>query len=205
MIEIFKHGREYSRPCLLYKFSNQNNFMISNKNLLKLSCYCGECSFGHCKNGYPQQLSLQDRENASCKEEKCKNYPVLINDCWVINHHKDCPNSSIKEDQRKIGLKMGLRQLTVRQLQRVLDYPREMCLDSFNWENGKFCPLAIGLSLDEKIKNPSHNIVYDELIKMGYRVYNTRRVNGDFYREERLKDLLEAGREVLEEKCANEI
>lgn len=104
------------------------------------------------------------------------------------------------EDPRKTGLKKGLRQLTRDQLQRVIDYPGEMVLDSFNYEDGCFCPLAIGLSLDEKIVNPTHNIVYDTLISMGYSVYNTRGIEGLFYTTERKKDLIEAAEEVLLEK-----
>lgn len=104
------------------------------------------------------------------------------------------------EDPRKTGLKNGLRQLTMGQLQRVINYPGEMVLDSFNYEDGKFCPLAVGLSLDEKINNPTHNIVYDTLISMGYVVYNTRGIAGEFYTDNRKEDLLEAAKEVLAEK-----
>jgi hypothetical protein len=104
------------------------------------------------------------------------------------------------EDPRKTGLKNGLRQLTAEQLQRVIDYPGDMVLDSFNYEDGKFCPLAIGAGLDHTISNPTHNIVFDKLIEMGYKVYNTRGIGGQFYTNNRKKDLLEAAREVLQEK-----
>lgn len=103
------------------------------------------------------------------------------------------------EDPRKISLKNGLRQLTVEQLQRVIDYPGEMVLDSFNYEDGKFCPLAIGLNLDKKIENPTHNIVYETLVSMGYTVYNTRGIVGEFYTTNRQEDLIEAAKEVLAE------
>lgn len=104
------------------------------------------------------------------------------------------------EDPRKTGLKKGLRQLTTEQLQRVLNYPGEMVLDSFNYENGKFCPLAIGVGLDRTLANPTHNVVYDTLIQMGYSVYNTRGIAGEFYTTNRKEDLLQAAREVLEER-----
>jgi hypothetical protein len=104
------------------------------------------------------------------------------------------------EDPRKTGLKNGLRQLTVEQLQRVIDYPGEMVLDSFNYEDGKFCPLAIGVGLDQSINYPTHNIVFDKLTEMGYKVYNTRGIEGQFYTTNRKDDLLEAVREVLQEK-----
>lgn len=104
------------------------------------------------------------------------------------------------EDPRKIGLKDGLRQLTIEQLERVINYQGEMVLDSHNYEDGKFCPLAIALELDKKIQNPTHDVVFETLTNMGYRIYNTRGIKGNFYTTNRKEDLLEAVREVLEEK-----
>lgn len=106
----------------------------------------------------------------------------------------------MSEDPRKIGLKEGLRQLTIEQLQRVIDYPGEMVLDSYNYQNGNFCPLAIGLELDKKIIAPTHDKVFQHLTDLGYKVYNTRGIPGKFYTTNRLEDLLEAAKEVLVEK-----
>ena len=103
------------------------------------------------------------------------------------------------EDARKIGLKNGLRQLTEAQLRRVLEYRHEMVLDTYNYENGKFCPLAVGLGL-ETMQNPSHEKVFSTLADLGYKVNNTRGIVGDFYTKNRLDDLLEAAHEVLAEK-----
>ena len=102
------------------------------------------------------------------------------------------------EDPRKTGLKNGLRQLTKPQLQKVIDYKEEMVFDSFNYCDGKFCALAVGVGL-EKMENPSHSKVYDKLIDMGYSVYNTRGIIGDFYTNNRKEDLLLAAKEVLNE------
>ena len=104
------------------------------------------------------------------------------------------------EDPRKTGLKNGLRQLTTEQLQRVIDYPGEMVLDSFNYEGGNFCALAIGVGLDQTMAEPSHEKVFQTLTDMGYNVYNTRGIPGEFYTTNRKADLLEAAKEVLEEK-----
>jgi hypothetical protein len=109
----------------------------------------------------------------------------------------------ISEDPRKTGLKNGLRQLTISQLERVIQYPNEMVLDTFNYEDGKFCPLAVALELDKTIVNPTHEKIFDKLIELGYKVYNTRGISGQYYTTDRLTDLLQAAREVLEEK-ANE-
>lgn len=103
------------------------------------------------------------------------------------------------EDPRKTGLKSGLRQLTKEQLIRVLNYKGKMVLDSYNYENGCFCPLAIGVGLDN-MKNPTHEKVFNKLTEMGYKVYNTRGVKGEFYTTNRLEDLIEAAKEVLNEK-----
>ena len=110
---------------------------------------------------------------------------------------------SRNEDPRKIGLKNGLRQLTIEQIQRVLDYPGEMVLDTFNYKDGNFCPLAIALELDKTMEsdNFSHEFVYKELISKGYKVYNTRGIKGSFYTTNRKEDLMIAAKEVLEEKC----
>jgi hypothetical protein len=107
---------------------------------------------------------------------------------------------TMTEDLRKIGLKNGLRQLTVEQLQRVINYSGEMVLDSYNYEGGKFCPLAIALELDKTMIEPSHEKVFQTLTDIGYVVYNTRGIAGEFYTEHRKEDLLMAAKEVLQEK-----
>lgn len=104
------------------------------------------------------------------------------------------------EDKRKIGLKAGLSQLTVEQLIRVIYYKKEILLDEFNYKDGLFCPLAIGLNLDETMENPDHNKVYEKLTSLGYKVNNTRGIEGEFYTSNRKEDLLKAAYEVLEEK-----
>jgi hypothetical protein len=104
------------------------------------------------------------------------------------------------EDARKTGLKNGLRQLTAEQLKRVINYDGQMVLDEFNYHEGKFCPLAIALELDKTVKYPTHNKVFDILTSLGYKVYNTRGILGEYYTNNRLEDLLEAAQEVLTEK-----
>jgi hypothetical protein len=107
------------------------------------------------------------------------------------------------EDPRKTGLKNGLRQLASDQIQKVLNYSGEMVLDTYNYQDGKFCALAIALDLDKTIEEPTQEKVYDKLIEMGYKVYNTKGIEGDFHKENRLEDLKVAAREVLEEKVRN--
>lgn len=106
----------------------------------------------------------------------------------------------MSEDPRKTGLKNGLRQLTTEQLQRVINYPGEMVLDSYNYQDGKFCALAVALELDKTMISPTHEKVFETLTGMGYKVYNTRGISGEYYTTNRLQDLLEAAKEVLQEK-----
>lgn len=108
------------------------------------------------------------------------------------------------EDFRKTGLKNGLRQLTVEQLQRVINYPGEMILDSFNYHEGKFCPLAIGVGLDKIVTEPTHEKVFNILMEMNFKVYNTRGLDGQFYTNNRKDDLLVAAQEVLDEKLGQQ-
>lgn len=103
------------------------------------------------------------------------------------------------EDARKTGLKNGLRQLTEAQLRRVLEYQSEMVLDTYNYDCGKFCPLAVAVGL-ETMQNPTNEKVYTKLTEMGFKVNNTQGILGNFYTTDRSDDLLEAAHEVLAEK-----
>lgn len=104
------------------------------------------------------------------------------------------------EDPRKIGLKNGLRQLTLKQLRRVKSYNKPMILDEFNYQDGKFCPLAVALELDKTVFDPTNNKVFDLLIAAGYKIYNTRGIKGNFYTTDRERDLRQALDEVILEK-----
>ena len=106
------------------------------------------------------------------------------------------------EDPRKTGLKNGLRQLTINQLKRVISYSGEMVLDDCNYQDGKFCPLAIGLELDKTIDDPTDQKVVEFLTNSGYKIYNTRGILGEFYTNNRKEDLLTAAHEVLAEKMS---
>lgn len=103
------------------------------------------------------------------------------------------------EDPRKTGLKNGLRQLTVEELRRVLDYPGEMLVDTYNYHDGKFCPLGIALELDRKLADPTNEKVIKLLEILGYKIFNTRGIQGEFYTTDRQRDLRIAAEEVLQE------
>lgn len=107
---------------------------------------------------------------------------------------------TIKEDPRKTGLKNGLRQLTIEQLKRVIGYRKPMCLDTYNYIDGVFCPLAIAVELDLTVATPTNLKITELLRAMGFSVYNTRYVKGTFYTKNRQRDLMIAAAEVLLEK-----
>jgi hypothetical protein len=73
-----------------------------------------------------------------------------------------------------------------------------MVLNAYNYCDGCFCPLAVGVGLDRMV-DPTHDKVFAELTAMGYKVYNTRGILGEFYTTNRRDDLILAAKEVLEE------
>lgn len=154
---------------------------------------------------YHIKWSDEDGEYAAT----CPSYPALRwldeEPYWALRELLDCIRhleaAKADEDPRKAGLKHGLRQLTSKQLDRVINYPREMVLDTFNYHEGKFCPLAVGLGLDETLRDPTNERVTEALTLLGYSIYNTRGIAGEFYQHpRRLEDLRIAAREVKQEK-----
>lgn len=158
------------------------------------------------KNGtYQEEGRWQNEDQARQLDDEIEDFLIdnripyvpIENDATKIADHV---KMTLKEDPRKTGLKNGFRQLTVPQLLRVVNFKGEMVLDTFNYENGQFCPLAVGVGLHEKMKDATHEKVLEELNQMGYKVNNTRGIAGEFYTKERKRDLFVAAQEVLEEK-----
>jgi hypothetical protein len=104
------------------------------------------------------------------------------------------------EDPRKTALKMGLRQLNVSQLERVLMWEGDMCLDTHNYHEGKYCPLAIAVGLPYMMVEPTNEKVFTALEERGFKINNTKGVEGEFYTTNRLADLRIAALEVIKEK-----
>lgn len=67
-----------------------------------------------------------------------------------------------------------------------------------------FAALAVALELDKTMESPTHDKVFNHLTSLGYSVYNTRGIKGEFYTNNRLEDLLTAAKEVLEEKLSRD-
>ena len=106
------------------------------------------------------------------------------------------------EDPRKTGLKNGIRQLTNEQIVRLLEWPDDLVLDTFNYLDGKYCPLAVAIGLPGQIAEPTHDKIFNELVERGYKVYNTRGICGEFYTTNRKEDLIIAAKEVLAERTS---
>ena len=112
------------------------------------------------------------------------------------------PVEGASEDPRKTGLKTGLRQLTDDQLVKVLTYQGDFVLDTYNYFDGNFCPLAVALDLPATLAAPTNERVIATLENLGYKVFNTRGIAGVFYTTDRLRDLRIATNEVLAERAA---
>lgn len=106
------------------------------------------------------------------------------------------------EDERKTGILNGLRQLSIEQLERIKRFKGAMCYDKFNYKDGMFCPLAIGLGLDQIVKEPTQEKVYAIMALAGFSINNTWGKQGQFYTNSRDTDLRSAVEEVLTEKRA---
>lgn len=109
------------------------------------------------------------------------------------------------EDKRKTALKSGLRQLTYEQLLRVACFDGQMLLDKFNYDNGKFCPLAIGIGMDRWCRRPSQENVYAILTLAGFKANNTWDVEGEFFTTDRQRDFRIALDEVMQEKLEEKL
>jgi hypothetical protein len=103
-------------------------------------------------------------------------------------------------DLRKLAILDHLRQLSIDQLMRILEYREPILTDTYNYKDGRFCALAVALNLPEIVKNPSHEIIYSIIALSGYSICNLKEIPGTFYTTNRSADLIEATREVLREK-----
>ena len=120
------------------------------------------------------------------------------------------------EDPRKTALKKGLAQLRPQELvslMRDIETGAPLLLDrdehghaNYCPETDTFCPLALAtVTVDWLVKGwiypPADEEVARFLVNdMGFTIYNTRGVAGEFYTTNRRADLLTAAREVLKEK-----
>lgn len=113
----------------------------------------------------------------------------------------DQPSSSLLGDcdPRKAGLRRGLCQLSNEQLVKALGVPN-VVLDTWNYCDGNFCPLAVAMGLHETMADPTHEKVLAELEARGFKVNNTRGIKGDFYTTDRDRDWRLLAQEIILER-----
>ena len=102
-------------------------------------------------------------------------------------------------DPRKAGLRRGLSQLTNEQLVKALGVPN-VVVDTFNFCDGNFCPLAVGAGLHETMVDPTHEKVLAELERRGFKVNNTKGLKGTFYTNDRDRDWRLLSHEIILER-----
>lgn len=99
-------------------------------------------------------------------------------------------------DPRKAGLRRGLCQLTNDQLVKALAVPN-VVVDTWNYFDGNFCPLAVGMGLHETMTDPTHEKVLAELTRRGFKVNNTKGIKGNFYTNDRDRDWRLLAHEII--------
>lgn len=100
------------------------------------------------------------------------------------------------DDPRKAGLRRGLCQLTNEQLCEALAVPN-VVVDTFNFCDGNFCPLAVGAGLHKTMTDPTHEKVLAELTSRGFKVNNTKGIHGKFYMHDRDRDWRLLSHEII--------
>lgn len=100
------------------------------------------------------------------------------------------------DDPRKAGLRRGLCQLTNDQIVQALAVPN-VVVDTWNYHEGNFCPLACGVGLHRTMTDPTHEKVLDDLERRGFKVNNTRGIKGTFYTTDRDADWRLLGHEII--------
>lgn len=100
------------------------------------------------------------------------------------------------DDPRKAGLRRGLSQLTNEQIIQALAVPN-VVVDTWNYHEGNFCPLACGVGLHRTMTDPTHEKVLEDLERRGFKVNNTRGIKGNFYTTDRDRDWRLLGHEII--------
>jgi len=102
-------------------------------------------------------------------------------------------------DKRRITLKTSLSILSNEQLWQILNTPKDqMVYDGANYSDGKFCPLAVGLGLTSAVDDAD---CVRQIQSFGIKnPRNMHGVPGDFYRQDRHKDLITVVQELLSER-----
>jgi hypothetical protein len=107
-----------------------------------------------------------------------------------------------KKDKRHFLILNRLLSLSLIELYRIIVNSNLLCLDTYNYNEKykTFCPLALALNLNETIKNPTDEIITNELSKRFNPVNILKGVPGKFYTLERKNDIINLVNEVIKFK-----
>jgi hypothetical protein len=101
------------------------------------------------------------------------------------------------EDKRYKLIYNRLSKLTDIEIKRIVGDIDKVCFDTYNYKDGKFCMLAIGMNLHHSVFNPTETKIQTEIAKRFFPVNVLKGVSGKFYRTSRKKDLLQVCNDVL--------
>ena len=92
--------------------------------------------------------------------------------------------------------------LNVNELLTILENINIVCFDTFNYNDGKYCPLAVAKKFHETIINPSDELMKNLLGCFFEPVNVLKGVEGNFYRNNRKDDLVKVVAHVIREKVS---
>ena len=95
--------------------------------------------------------------------------------------------------------------LNTNELLNILENVNIICFDTFNYNDGKYCPLAVAKKFHETVENPSDDLMKKMLGCFFDPVNILKGVDGDFYRDNRKDDLVKVVANVLRKKLSENV
>lgn len=102
-------------------------------------------------------------------------------------------------DKRYILARERFETCTNEEIQRVLDNIDKICWDTHNFdpETSTFCPIAIAMNLHNTVKNPTDQLVKEEIAKRFNPTNIFKGTPGTFYTSNRKEDTINLCNEIL--------
>lgn len=103
-------------------------------------------------------------------------------------------------DQRYIKAKERLSSLKTSEIKRILSDIDMILFDTYNFYEGKFCPIAVAMDLHNTMKEANDEEVKLQISKRFTPVNIFKGVEGEFYTDNRKEDLIAICNEILHER-----
>lgn len=103
-------------------------------------------------------------------------------------------------DNRYTLAKERLSSLTTDEINRIIDNQDKTLWDTFNYNEGKFCPIAIAMNLHNTLDNPTDENVKIEMAKRFNPTNIFKGTKGEFYTTNRQEDIIRLCKEILQER-----